>query len=179
MLDLGCGIHKYKSDNPKDKVIGLDRLSMEGVNVVWDMEKTPLPFDNNEFDIIIAKNCLEHVFNLTKLLEDCHRILKPNGIFKIWVPHYSGTSAFMNPEHIRYFSIRTFDIYYPDYGPVKHWTVKKKRINYVPEEATNSLMKFLDKIITPIVNINPVFYEKFLSGLIPCDECYFELMKKK
>ena len=46
ILDLGCGLEKnrYRSDDPNDEIIGLDRLPLPGVEVVWDCEKLPLPF---------------------------------------------------------------------------------------------------------------------------------------
>jgi hypothetical protein len=35
-------------------------------------------------------------------MEEIHRILKPDGIVKIWVPHYSSNLAFTNPDHKRF-----------------------------------------------------------------------------
>jgi SAM-dependent methyltransferase len=44
------------------------------------------PFQNEEFDSIIANQVFEHVFNPVGFLSEIHRVLKPNGLFLITVP---------------------------------------------------------------------------------------------
>jgi len=176
ILDLGCGAHKYKGKG-RDEVIGLDRVKLPGVDVVCNLEKGKLPFPSNHFDLITARHILEHISNIRHLMNELIRVLKPNGTIKIWVPHFSSYVAYLNLEHIRFFSVDIFDMYYEKEYDTK-FKVVKKRINYVSDGATNKVMKGLDKIVTPLVNLNQRFYEKFLSGLISCDEIYFELKRK-
>lgn len=40
-----------------------------------------LPFESNSFDVIVSSNAMEHVINPFKVLEECKRVLKPNGFF--------------------------------------------------------------------------------------------------
>jgi predicted SAM-dependent methyltransferase len=75
ILDLGCGKNKFKSSNTSDIVIGMDKYSLEGVDVVHDLEKTPYPFNDNEFDEIRAHHVLEHIQNFFGLMEECPEFL--------------------------------------------------------------------------------------------------------
>lgn len=180
VLDLGCGLNKHKTKKG-ELVIGSDKIPLKSVDIICDFSKNKLPFKNNSFDIVLAQSILEHIPDTYHLLEELYRILKPSGILKIWVPHFSSYVAHMNFEHVKFFSVNIFDYDYPekDYDKYKpRFKILKKRINYVPEHAVNKFMKTLDKIVTPLVNLNQKAYEKFFSGLVPCDEIYFELQKR-
>ena len=93
ILDIGCGYEKHKNINKTDTVIGLDRIKTPGVDVVWNLEKTPLPFKKNEFDEVHASHVIEHVENVVELIKDLHRIIKPKGKLFITVPHFSWNFA--------------------------------------------------------------------------------------
>ena len=60
-----------------------------------------LPFPDNSIDLIYAEHVLEH-FNyrdLANLLKDCHRVLKPDGIFSVTVPNAKiYLTAYQHPE---------------------------------------------------------------------------------
>lgn len=89
ILDIGCGKKKYKSESPEDTVIGIDNVELPGVDVVHDLEKIPLPFNNDEFDMVICSYIFEHVRNFCELMGEIERVAKPDAIIKITVPFYS------------------------------------------------------------------------------------------
>jgi len=120
-IDLGAGnlcsnkIDRYKrylgnNYNPSD-YIGVDIRQNSGVDKVCDFETEKLPFTDNSVDEIVTIHTLEHVHKLEHVIQECHRILKPNGSLKIWVPHCNSTVAFSEPNHVRFFSVSTFDNY--------------------------------------------------------------------
>jgi SAM-dependent methyltransferase len=61
---------------------------VEGMSnyVKWDLSKTPLPFKDNEFDLIIANHILEHVPNWWECFKELARIVKVGGIIEVWLP---------------------------------------------------------------------------------------------
>ena len=52
ILNIGCGASIFPAKN----VVNLDFCAAPGINVVWDLSKTPLPFKDAEFDLIIVDN---------------------------------------------------------------------------------------------------------------------------
>ena len=82
VLNLGCGTTTYKFPN----VVNLDMFEGKGIDFIWDLSKTPLPFKNNVFDFIIANHVLEHIPNWWECFKELARIIKVGGIIEIWVP---------------------------------------------------------------------------------------------
>jgi len=104
VLDLGCGRHKQLG------AIGLDQYPFEGVDVVHDLNK-PLPFGDEEFDIVFANQLLEHIDKIVELVYEIHRILKPGGIFLAHVPYFRSVWAHIDPTHVRSFTINSMDYF--------------------------------------------------------------------
>ncbi|MEM5801770.1 MAG: class I SAM-dependent methyltransferase [Candidatus Aenigmatarchaeota archaeon] len=180
ILDLGCGRNKYKT-NEAAIVVGLDKYPFEGVDIVHDLEKTPLPFNDNEFDEIIASHILEHIQNFIPLMEELHRILKPSGILHIYVPHASDLGAFGHIDHKRFFTIRTFS-HFTENNPENQYSkarfkILKVKLNFIARTSTSN--KFLNFVFNPILNFNHRFYEKFLFKLIPAGEIYVQMQPIK
>ncbi len=113
VLDLGCGvgsIGKFKP-NPNIEVIGIDidiNLLKEASKfekvISYDLEKGNLPFPNDYFDGIIAKDILEHVYNPSLIMNEMHRILKPNKKAIISVPMAKPSIVWDDYTHIRGFT---------------------------------------------------------------------------
>lgn len=103
-LNLGCG------KDIREGYVNLDKFPLEGVDVVHDIEKVPLPFADEEFDEILCDSILEHV-NYVPLMKELHRILKKDGILKITVPHFTSANNFIDPTHKHMFSIQTFKFF--------------------------------------------------------------------
>jgi len=175
ILDIGCG--KRKTTHPDVKVTGLDKYNLPGIDIVCDIEKTPLPLENESFDIIIANHILEHIDNFFPLMEELHRILKPNGIIKIRVPCWQSHDAFSSPDHKRFFGLRSFNFFLSDCSE-NYYT--KARFEIIKKEACfinyRSRWKFLNHIINPIINSWQGFFQKF--AILPAEEIYFELRKE-
>lgn len=96
-LNLGSG-----KDIKKDWV-NLDYIKYSGVDVAHDLNKFPYPFRNNTFDYILAKHVIEHMNDLPPVLRELYRIMKPNGILEIHVPHYKHKDTHI-PMHKLYFN---------------------------------------------------------------------------
>lgn len=101
-LNLGSG----KLDVRRGYV-NLDVTNYPGTDVVWDLNKLPLPFKDNEFDEILAYSILEHI-NYVPLMDELYRILKKGCLIKIRTPHFTYCEAYADPTHINHFAYLTF-----------------------------------------------------------------------
>lgn len=96
VLNIGCGFAQFTAKN----VVNLDAEACSNADVIWDLSKTPLPFESDSFDAIIANHILEHVPNWWKCFEECARILKVGGEMEIWVPGDGADSQLGFRDHI-------------------------------------------------------------------------------
>jgi SAM-dependent methyltransferase len=163
ILELGCGTHKINI--PGSNVVGLDASKLSGVNVVHNLEKTPLPFKDNEFDVVFSYAVLEHIKNLIPLIEDIHRILKPTGKFILYVPHFAGLGAFYL-THKNYFSADSFGIFLPENTDFNFET--KARFNIIERKITfRSIFKPFEILFNLNHLIRKIYEGTILKNIIP------------
>lgn len=104
-LNLGCGMAK------RPGFVNLDSCDVVDPDVVWDLDEFPYPFEDNSFDEIIAHSILEHLDDTVKVMEELHRIGKPNAKVYIKVPYWDGYGFATDPTHKRMFTEATFDFF--------------------------------------------------------------------
>ena len=86
-MDIGHdGNYSFKNGD----VVRLNIYSRDCIDIVCDGETYPFPVET--FDKIMLRCILEHVKEPLKILNECKRILKPNGKIVIEGP-------FVNPIH--------------------------------------------------------------------------------
>lgn len=88
VLNLGCGGAQFKRPN----VVNVDAFDVCKPDLIWNLNKTPLPFQREEFDLIIANHILEHLPKWWDLFNDCARMLKVGGTIEVHIPG-DGTSG--------------------------------------------------------------------------------------
>lgn len=166
-LNLGCG------KDIREGYINLDRVPLKGVDIVQDIEKVPFAFEKNYFDEVHASNILEHVDNFIQLMEEIHRICKKNASIKITVPYFTSAGAFQDPEHKRFFTLKTFNYFLPEnYNNF----ITKARFKIIKKKLRFTRKNWLINIpIEFIINHFQLVYERFFVFLIPFQELYFEL----
>jgi SAM-dependent methyltransferase len=107
-VDLGCGQIKqpieFFGENFKitpDKVIGVDIVNCEGVDIVHDLTKFPYPFKDESVDLIFSSHFVEHLDGIEriKFFDECYRILKPEGKMRLVHPYYKSVRAVQDPTH--------------------------------------------------------------------------------
>jgi SAM-dependent methyltransferase len=118
VLDICCGsgywsslCHDYLADLGCLNVefVGLDiapvapDLKKQGINwhfVQHDIRKVPLPFDDEEFDLVLMKDlglCLALGPQQERLFDDAIRILRSGGVLEIWETDYLVRSLLPHP----------------------------------------------------------------------------------
>ncbi len=165
ILNLGCG------SNKKTDEIGVDILNVKNIDVIADLDGNLLPFRSNSIDLIRSSHCFEHLSNTVKIMEEVHRVLKPNGIAEITVPHVSNIGYFRDPTHKRPFTYDTFDFFVRDIETVKYTNIE---FEYLKKTLIFS-SGLRGKIGKLIFNISPRQYEKYYTWRYPCYELCVKL----
>ena len=107
MLDIGAGAGIVEQMNFKGKagsIVGIDLdervLENPWVDEAHHGDASQTPFSNDEFDVIICDNVLEHIAEPEAFLKEVSRILKPGGLFMGKTPnkyHYMPLIARFTP----------------------------------------------------------------------------------
>lgn len=105
-LDLGCGTRRRG-----EGFLGVDRVKTDAVDVVWDLETYPWPWEDNSVDDVICMHFLEHVKDLMPFMNELHRVMKVGSKAEIVVPYYTSVRAWQDPTHVRPFAEHSF-LYY-------------------------------------------------------------------
>lgn len=82
-IDIGCG------ENKREGYTGVDLVSVDGVDLVVDVTKEDLPFDENTVDAVFTSHFLEHVTTdeAMHVLGEVNRVLVKGGEVEIIVPN--------------------------------------------------------------------------------------------
>jgi predicted SAM-dependent methyltransferase len=98
-LNIGCG------PNRKQGWVNIDLLP--DVDLSLDMREA-MPFSENSATIIYSEHFFEHLDYpepAKRFLKECHRILKPGGIFSVGVPDTEWPlQAYVGPDDKNYFA---------------------------------------------------------------------------
>lgn len=111
-LLIGCGMQRIKVIHVNTRtqwsnLVTLDINPQHKPDVVWDLNRLPLPFADDSFDEIHAYEVLEHVGRqgdyefFFAQFSDFWRILKPNGVLIGTCPLPTSVWAFGDPSHTR------------------------------------------------------------------------------
>ncbi|MGA2384879.1 MAG: class I SAM-dependent methyltransferase [Gemmatimonadales bacterium] len=169
-LNIGAG----RSDHLAGAV-RLDIARAVHPHVVADLDAGGLPFKAGCFDAVGAYDVVEHVEDLVALMEEIHRVLRPDGVVYITTPHFSSANAFTDPTHRRALSLRSFD-YFDGAHPLAYYSAARFRIR------TARLFfkgRVLGRLFFRVAQRWPAWYEERLAWLFPAWFLYFELVAVK
>lgn len=127
-LNIGSGLTRMEGFINVDRVQCTDEKGNQYTDIICDIEKEPLPFEDSSIDEIACFETLEHIENLIFVMNEMWRVLKPEGILKGKVPREGGRGALADPTHKRIFIMDTFDYFT---GVNRHSNLRPKR----PENA--------------------------------------------
>lgn len=183
-LDLGCGPAK------KTGYIGIDRLLLPGVDFATDLESGLQFLPDNSVDEIYTSNFFEHIDNLEIMLRECHRVVKPGGIIKVYVPHFSNPWYYSDYTHKRFFGLYTF-LYFSDnsnkyerkvpdfYSDFKFRIIEQKLIfKSPPFRFRNLFRQVLQRIFNSSIYMQEL-YEDVFCYIFACQEIYTRLTPVK
>jgi len=172
-LNLGSG-KDYKSIH--NGWINVDNNKKYDADIYYDLNNLPYPFKDEQFECIYCAHILEHLDDLFKTLKELYRILQPNGVIHIRVPHFSNGNGYNDLSHKRFFGWFSFqqiiDGYYNEEFKFK---IISQRFNFVADNR-----KIANLLFSWFYNLMPKqFYERFLCWIFPIGEIELKLIKEK
>lgn len=180
-LDLGCGISK------RDGYLGVDSLSLSGVDITHNLDIFPYPFQDSEVDEIWLDNVLEHLEHPIKVMEEIYRISKNKAKITVAVPYFRSFYATIDPTHKHFFGINWFNYFDPTHPFFQKYCytsaefkVKKIEFNRESVNTRKGLRGLIRKLLVWYANKSPDRYESRLSHLLPLSSLtfYLEVIKK-
>ena len=121
-LNLGCG--KFQMED----YLNVDFIDL-GQDMVVDLNKLPLPFDENCFEEIVIRQTLGHLNSennyQVRFLTDVHRVCKPNRIIKLNVNY---KDADRNIQHTKGYDINALMRLYDINEDTKESVLFKKKL---------------------------------------------------
>lgn len=102
-INLGCGSRSEQG------WVNVDIVNLPGVDICWDLDHVPWPFEDESAEEIKAEDVFEHVTDPIAFMLQCWRVLRPNGHLRLRTSYWKSKNAFTDPTHKRFCTEQTFD----------------------------------------------------------------------
>jgi 2-polyprenyl-3-methyl-5-hydroxy-6-metoxy-1,4-benzoquinol methylase len=129
VLDLGCGsgwlsieiarlgVRNVVGVDIDDAVLALNALTLNGAEIRGVQARSEdLPFANDSFDLVIAKDLLEHLPDPSSTTNEIYRILRPGGAVYASAPAPGSRTYFDDYTHVRPFNKKAISALMEDSG---------------------------------------------------------------
>lgn len=119
------------------------------IDIVWDLDKLPWPWKDNQFTQIRAIDIFEHLkICLVETLDECWRILRPKGTLILKYPLYTSPTIHEDPTHRWFWGRETLDYFDPEttwgarysFYTSRHWKILKKELLYPDERSLRATL---------------------------------------
>lgn len=183
-IDLGCGERK------REGWVGVDRESLPGVDVVSEALPYLQGLASETVDEIYSRHFIEHVDDVTLLVAELARVLRPGGRATIIAPHFSSPFYYSDPTHRSRFGLYSFSYFaedrilkrsVPTYAQHRSLELTHVRLQFRTWRPKWSVLTWGFKLfVEAAVNLGrwtKEVYEEHWCWLIPCYEVRFELRK--
>ena len=170
VLDIGCGSRKHEG------AFGIDIDPQSAADLVHDLNIFPYPIPDNEYDLIICKDILEHLDDVVKTIEEIHRIAKPDCRVEIAVPSLSSAARHIDLTHRHAFTSRSFDYFIDDTDTFTYGSslarFSLEDVRYVKSESQPTV---IDKFLLKLIDKHKILYESRFAYIYQTDFIHFVL----
>jgi len=133
ILNLGAG-NRILADATNHDVVA----HRPEIEVVWDLNDLPWPWEDDTFDKVCALSVLEHLrHTLLTSMDEIWRITRPAGLAVIKLPHWKANISWEDLTHLHVVGLGVMDQLDPttergrDYRfyTRRKWRIQKRQIN--------------------------------------------------
>ena len=149
-LNLGCG------NNILAGYINIDKIRLEGVDLVLDLEEHTLPLADNSVSEVICDHILEHINNFIPLMEELYRVCANKAVIHVFVPNFKYEAAFRDPTHVRFFTEHTFDYFSAD-NMYNYYTTARFKVLSTKFTRIHKIKRFRKSSILAILPFKKIF----------------------
>ena len=125
ILDLGCGhgaLGRYRPSSDIE-VHGIDNdagaaaaAAAYELALCLDVDREDLPYPDESFDAVLAKDILEHLHDPARVVRELHRVLRPAGVVVASVVMAKPRAVWADYTHVRGFTQRAARLLFADAG---------------------------------------------------------------
>ena len=174
VLDVGCGRNKTPG------AVGLDNNPRSAADVIHDLDRFPYPLPDDEFDLIVGNQIIEHVADVLGVMAELYRVAKPGALIRLDTPHYSDVASYTDPTHRRHLTTESFSYFTgarSDYDFYSHVRLRQRvvRVRMLKlwrlagfELLVNSCNRY------PSLRFIRKFWEQYLCFVVRGKTIYFE-----
>lgn len=182
-LELGCGNRKRNR-----QAIGIDVVNYADVDIVGDVYEVLSLFPPRSVDVVYSYHFVEHLQDVTRLISELTRVVKPNGYVEFVAPHFSNPYFYSDPTHRSFFGLYTF-CYFGSKSPFKRKvpTYDHKlgfsivKVDLIFKSSRPFIVRYgIKRVIGSIFNscnYLKELYEECFCYLFPCYEVRYILLR--
>lgn len=160
-LNLGCGFDK------RGGFLNVDNFPECNPDQLLDIESTPWALGESQFDFVLLKHVLEHVgadfSTFSRVMNELYRVVAPDGIIEIHVPHHRHDTWWSDPTHVRAFTPLTFRM-----------MSRRQNDEWIANRANYTMLAHLMKVDFEIVEAiqvyDAVWWQRVQSGGITLEQ---------
>lgn len=175
-VDIGCGPRKVDDDH-----IGIDAIDYPGVDIVGDVRDVLARIPEGALGGAYSCHFFEHVEDVSGLLDELARALRPGALLHVIVPHFSNPYYYSDPTHRTAFGLYSFSYLssdtilrrkVPTYCRNEQFSLRLVRLGFKSSPPFYARHAF-KRVVEVLVNLGRwprEFYEENLCYLVPCYE---------
>ena len=152
--------------------VNVDMFDHPDVNIVYDLNIMPWPFEDDSIEEVFMAQCLEHLVDHNAAMKEIHRIFKPGGLARISVPHFTWQLAYADPTHRHFFAYPTF-FYYAGRGAYFDFEFSSCEV----EIRFGKNLSLWNYVVEPLANFFPAVYEQSPFRIFPALTLHARLVK--
>jgi len=167
VLDIGCGRNKFPGST------GIDFAANAHADIRHDLGVFPYPVADDQFEVVLMRNVIEHLQDVVALMEEVHRVGKEGCEVVITTPHFSSLYSYQDPTHVRHLAYDSMDYFTEDTSHSNFYSSKRFRMKGKGIDFGKSFP--LSQIAKGLFLLSAHKYEKHFAFLFPANSLWFHM----